>query len=260
MKKRCIWFTIFLVVVSFTVIVNTALCKIDQRSIVGLWLFDEPDGQIAKDFSGNGHDGQFKGAAVRVAGKYGKALELAGKDYVNVPNSAGLSIGKQFSMHLWFYAKDKSNWRQFIAKDNEYLFRIDPPSEGNKISAFIKAGGAWEPRVSASVPDLEKWTHVVATYDGDLVKIYVNGKASAQGSRPGNVSSTNNPLEFGRWGGALIGDDIGYFIGMLDEIALFSVALTDSDVLEAMDGLQRFRASVDVSEKLASTWGNIKKE
>jgi hypothetical protein len=76
MKKRFIWFTVFwAIMLNFIIIVNTGLCKIDQRSIVGLWLFEEPDGLIAKDFSGNGNDGQFKGAPVRVAGKYGKALE-----------------------------------------------------------------------------------------------------------------------------------------------------------------------------------------
>ena len=250
-------FSHILIPVVIIVSSNIASGAIDQAKIVGLWLFDESGGDITRDSSGNGHDGKITGAQ-RVAGKFGNALEFKGKDFVTVPDAQDLRVGEKFTMQAWFFARDIGNWRQIIAKDNEYLLRIDPPQEGNKMSAFIKVNNAWEPRVSAAVPELETWIHIAATYDSDQVKLYIDGAMSGNGSRPGKVSPTKNPVEFGRWGGGLIGDDVGYFIGIIDEIAIFNTTLTEKDIKETMNGLQKFSMSVEASGKLAVAWGKIK--
>ena len=36
---------------------SSSFSKIDPQTIVGLWLLDEGGGELAKDASGNGHDG-----------------------------------------------------------------------------------------------------------------------------------------------------------------------------------------------------------
>jgi hypothetical protein len=230
---------------------------IDQKKIAGLWLFDELDGDIAKDSSGKGNDGKIKGA-VRVVGKFGNALELSGKGYVEVPDADGLKISGNFTMQAWFLAKDINNWRQLIAKDNEYLLRIDPPAEGNKMSAFVRIDNAWEPRASAAVPILGTWTHFAATYDADQLRIYVDGVPSGQSARPGKIVKTKNVVELGRWAGGLVGDDVGYFVGLFDEFAIFNAVLSEEDIKESMNGLQKFKAPVEALGKLAVTWGRIK--
>ena len=48
---------------------------IEREGLVGLWLFDEGEGEVLKDLSGNGNDGQIAGAKW-VKGKFGKALEF----------------------------------------------------------------------------------------------------------------------------------------------------------------------------------------
>jgi hypothetical protein len=257
MQAKPLLLSFILILVVFGTAINTALGAIDPASIVGLWLFDETEVALARDSSGRAHDGEITGAK-RVAGKFGKALEFDGDDFVTVPDAEDLRIGDQFTMQAWFFARDIGSWRQLIAKDNEYLLRIDPPAEGNRMSAFVRVGGAWEPRASAFVPSLETWTHFAATYDGDQLIVYVDGALSGQSSRPGNIQQTNNPVEFGRWGGALIGEDIGYFIGMIDEIAIFDDVLTEDDIAETMDGLQVFRVSVEALGKIAITWGKIR--
>ncbi len=54
--------------------------KIDPKTIVGAWLFDEGQGDSAGDSSGYNRDGNLQGGAKWVEGKFGKALELNGKD------------------------------------------------------------------------------------------------------------------------------------------------------------------------------------
>ncbi|MCD6508655.1 LamG domain-containing protein, partial [Candidatus Poribacteria bacterium] len=171
-----------------------------------------------------------------------------------------LQIGKQLTMMAWFFAKDISTWRQLIAKSDEYLLRIDPPQEGNKMSAFVKAQGNWEPRASAFVPKKEEWIHFAATYNADeksnQLKVYVNGVFSGSSTRPGKVAPTTNPVEIGRWGGG------SYFVGIIDEAAIFNVALTDKDIQTVMEsGLQKIisgQLAVEPSGKLTTLWGEIK--
>ena len=239
--------------------VDISNADLDPKTLVGAWLFDKAGGDIARDSSGNGHDGQVKGT-VRVPGKFLNALEFDGDDFVEVVDADDLRLSKQFSMLVWFFAEDVNSWRQLIAKDNEYLLRIDPPGEGNNMSAFVNVGG-WEPRASASVPELETWTHFAATYDGNELKVYVNGVLSGQSSRLGKPQSTDNPVEFGRWGGALLGDDVGYFVGIIDEIAIFNAVLTEDELQILMEAglLEALDLSVLPLGKLATLWGVLKR-
>ena len=50
---------------------------IDTNAALGIWLFDEGNGNTAMDSSNNGNDGELVGAKW-VAGKYGEALKFEG--------------------------------------------------------------------------------------------------------------------------------------------------------------------------------------
>ena len=51
--------------------------EIDPETVVGVWLFDEGEGEIAGDSSENGNGGKIFGAKW-VDGKFGKALDFDG--------------------------------------------------------------------------------------------------------------------------------------------------------------------------------------
>ena len=70
-----------------------SFAAIDPSTIVGLWHFDEGDGNIVADSSGNGHDGEIDGA-IWSGGKLGDGLEFDGDDSVIVPDAPDLRIGE----------------------------------------------------------------------------------------------------------------------------------------------------------------------
>jgi hypothetical protein len=255
--RNLVFSSIIIFLISITI---SSFANIKPENIVGVWLFDEGKGDTVTDSSENGHDGEISGAKW-VDGKFGKALEFEGAQFVTVPDAPELQIGEQLTMQAWFFAKDISDWRQIIAKSDEYLLRIDPPQEGNKMSAFVKPGGSWEPRASASVPEKETWIHFAAVYDSDSkgseLKVFVDGVLSGQSLRPGKVAKTVNPVEFGRWGGG------SYFVGIIDEVAIFNAALEEADISNTMsNGLGKLisGAAVNAKGKITTTWGNIKSE
>ena len=235
-----------------------SVAEIDPETAVGVWLFDEGGGNETKDASGNDHDGTINGAKWK-DGKFGKALEFDGGQWVTIESTPELQVGEELTMMAWFFATDIGDWRQLIAKSDEYLLRIDPPQEGNKMSAFVKPGGSWEPRASANVPDEDTWIHFAATYDSNAknqqLVVYVNGKQAGVSTRPGDIAVTGNAVEIGRWGGG------SYFVGIIDEAAIFNVVLSEDDLATiAEHGLAKALGGLAVAptNKLATTWATLK--
>ena len=237
---------------------RVGIAEIDPETAVGVWLFDEGGGNETKDASGNDHDGTINGAKWK-DGKFGKALEFDGGQWVTIESTPELQVGEELTMMAWFFATDIGDWRQLIAKSDEYLLRIDPPGEGNKMSAFVKPGGSWEPRASAHVPDEKKWIHFAATYDSNAkneqLVVYVNGKRAGVSTRPGDIAVTGNAVEIGRWGGG------SYFVGIIDEAAIFNTVLSEDDLTTiAEHGLAKALGGLAVApaNKLATTWATLK--
>ncbi len=239
----------------------TARADIDPTTAVGVWLLDEDGGDTAADSSGRGFDGELNGPDWAV-GKFGAALQFDGASWVSIADQPELQATEQLSMMAWFFAEDIGDWRQLIAKNDEYLLRIDPPGEGNKMSAFVKPGGAWEPRASATVPNLDEWIHFAATYeqepkgDVDHLKVYVNGILAGQSTRPGKIGAAGGAVEIGRWGGG------SFFVGIIDDVGIFNVALAEEDILAiAENGLQAALGGlpVDSRGKLTVAWGDLRR-
>lgn len=233
--------------------------EIDIEKASGVWLFDEGAGDDVEDSSGKENHGTINGAKW-VDGKFGDGLEFNGGQSVLIESTPDLQLGDEHTMMAWFYATNIGDWRQIIAKNNEYLLRIDPPGEGNKMSSFVHIGG-WEPRASAGVPATDTWIHYAATYDSganaDQLVVYVNGERKGSSTRPGKGVGNNDPVTFGRWGGG------SFFVGIIDEVAIFKSVLTEDDLQTIMEhGLEKTIkgiADVKAKDKLAVTWGSLKK-
>ena len=75
---------------------------ISPDSIVGIWLFDEGEGVVTADSSGNGHDGELIRNVVWAEGKFGSGLSCTGvyRDRVEIPHAEALTLSS-FTMAIW---------------------------------------------------------------------------------------------------------------------------------------------------------------
>jgi len=113
-----------------------------------------------------------------------------------------------------------------------------------KVMFAFQPEEAGSPRAYFSTRPVElgRWTHVAASYDGRVVRIYLNDQLDAQYASPGRVRESDAPLLIGnsfdpRWlttfSGDLrvgpAGDATPYyaFIGMIDEVRISSQARTE---------------------------------
>ena len=83
--------------------------------------------------------------------------------------------------------------------------------------------------------------------------MWLNGVDDGHFDASGTIASSKNPINFGK---RVEDDNTYFFIGDLDEVAVFNVALAEADIKEIMKGLSP--SAVLASGKLSTMWGNVK--
>lgn len=148
--------------------------------LVAAYGFEEADGNSIIDLSGQGNNGLLDGA-VRVAGRFGRALKFDGQGaQVIIPHTSALNLRSSFTLAAWIRPEPSANsWPAVIEKEGDLYFlyagadRVLLPSGGGTF------GGANEGVVAPEVIVAGTWSHLAVTYDGSMLKIYVNGRPMA---------------------------------------------------------------------------------
>jgi len=226
--------------------------------------FDEGAGEIAMDASPNGNDGILHGVGW-TDGKYGSAVEFSGEaeTWVEVPDSPSLDITDGISILCWLYPTQFTDeWFRIIVKTDAndeapwmvYGIYEEGATDGKTGFIFATSGGVQNGASADPIP-LNEWTHIAATYDGSMARMYYNGNvvAEAAAEASGPMDTNDVPISIGR-------NNIGmreHYIGLMDEIAIFSRALSQAEIQGAMD---QVLATVEPSEKLPMTWGFVKSQ
>ncbi len=209
--------------------------QVNPESIAGLWLLDEGSGTIARDSSGHAYHADLKGNPAWVKGKFGRALEFEGSSYLEIRDSArNLAFGgvSPFSITAW--VKNQAGGT-IMGKFNggvigAYIVQV---SGGGTIS-FHREVDPWAYDGTKALPSND-FGHVAVTYDGAKMKIYVNGVFDAEQDRGAQNTDTATPVLIGAR--MTQGVPSEFFTGVLDEVAIFNVALTEEQIKAVMKGL-----------------------
>ena len=195
-----------------------------------LWLkFNEGSGNIAYDSSFYNNHGTIYGATW-TDGKFGKALSFDGvDDYVEVPYDASLDPSSELTIEHWIYPRAFATgvtqrivqraggtWGTYLVVDSSELwFYVDTTDDG----------GSWQ-RVKYALPSTHQWYHIVGTYDGSELRLYVNGElkdSTPQSKAPDKAEGI--PLNIGRTQAG-----IQYFNGTIDEVRIYNRALSENEI------------------------------
>ena len=85
--------------------------------------------------------------------------------------------------------------------------------------------GSWS-TITTSIPTVNTWFHVCATWDGTSMKLYVNGALASSASKTGTITYTSNNTTIGK-NSTLSGFE---WDGKIDEVALFNYALSERQI------------------------------
>ena len=229
-----------------------------QMGIVSYWSFDAGSGDIVEDIAGN-NDCIIKKDPKWGNGKKDGGLILNGSTtYLDCGNDASFNITKTLTIAVWVNIKAFGNWDGIVTKgvnSGPYAMQMwgdgslrFSPNWGNP--AGFKGAGSFNTNTKMVAGE---WNHAAITYDGAKARFYINGIP--------DTLEVDQAFTFGTNTDSLIlgcdfpgGDE--YFDGVMDEVLIFSRALTEAEILKVMAGGGTI--SVNPDGKLGATWDMIK--
>lgn len=228
MKARVSFFVV--AVPALLVLCGSASSDVPTQGLISYWTFDEGGGTTAYDSAGNNHGTVY--GATWTTGQINGALSFQRVgDYVEVSDSPILNTTNQITLSAWINENSVGIWRfaKIISKGADYYtphYELYSGSSQNKY-VFIVHTGSVE-HVVSNVDAMTGWVHLVGTYDGSEMKIYINGSLDNVKALTGPISTANNPLYIGK----RQNDYERYFNGSIDDVRIYDRALSPEEIQE----------------------------
>lgn len=150
-------------------------------------------------------------------------------EYIELPHSQGLDLLKnKITVMAWVFPLNNKQLSDIVAKGDHIVLQ----SGGRTLTFF--AGGWGRGVCESGLPAdwANKWHHIAGVYDGNSLKLYIDGILSASEGRllPGNLLSHQKWMvkrneEF---------PEMRYFKGQTEHVKIFAEPLTDSEVRAEM--------------------------
>ena len=216
-SMRTIWATCVLVLASGTV------ARASEDGLVGHYTFDEGAGTIIRDKTGRGNDGRNHGAEF-LRGKAGTALRFDGvDDYVDFGPAPGLKFKNSVTVTAWVYP-------EIVPKSPALIV-------GRRMNSFglfqhtMTAHCIWyavgHPKPYGSgLMERRRWNHVAGTFDGKVLKIYLDAQLVTDSKSPFGDVVNRGPFRMGGPAGS-------FFKGLISGVKIYDRALTEQEIAAA---------------------------
>jgi hypothetical protein len=217
--------------------------------LVLFYTFDEDSAKV-RDQSGRGNDAYWVGAPVYEAGAKGKAARFRSKDAYVVAPAPELSMNgwSGMTVSLWVSLSGYTTYGHVINRgplstDKQGAFELAVGhGYGKGIFVVQNKSGTPCPTVVAGPGNLplNQWCHLAGTYDGEMMRYYVDGKLEKET----RIAASPTPVWDGPGTKLVIGNmsrlpfvnwsDM-YFNGLVDELRIYNRALAEEEVKQLSD-------------------------
>ncbi|MAE64864.1 MAG: hypothetical protein CMJ18_11400 [Phycisphaeraceae bacterium] len=223
--------------------------KILDLNPVGYWRLGESSGTNAAD-EVSASDGTYRnGVSLGQTGVMGADTSAGfdgSNDYVEIPHVADFLVDEG-SIQFWFKASRTSSRRGLFTKDSSGFDtggHVSIYIGSKRVKVRLQSTSSSKTLQSAQI-SADAWYHVVLTVGAGGMKLYLNGAEVDTDSYTGGLGTSSGgtgnlePIALGSnsWGS----DDLvvtplqNYFSGDIDEVAIFSYALSPAQISTAAD-------------------------
>lgn len=235
LQKKFVSLVMVVVLVNFCMPVSA-----DIDAPVSHWTFDEGDGTTAFDSAGS-NNGAISGATW-TNGKINNALNFSSDGAkVVIADSTSLDPINAFTLSAWvnpsqFRGNGDQNGNIILCKwasnfTGQYLLNA---FTGGNVNFRVSNGSAADLLTVNNALTINSWQHIAAEWNGEFIKIYVNGLLA--GEKSTNITSIYNH-EYGDdylavgygTGGAYPGWS---FKGGIDDVRYYDYALSGDEVYQ----------------------------
>jgi hypothetical protein len=203
-------------------------CVEPPANLVAWWAGDGN----AQDLAGDNH-GTLEGDVVFNDGMIEQAFSFDGEgDYVSVPDAPSLNPQAALTVDAWIRRSAQVGpWDPVVKKaggengDQTGGYTLEFSGDHIAFQVFLE-NEWWVSSPSAALPS-DEWAHVAGVYDGEYVRLYVDGVEIATAANAlGSIAPSDNELHIGhdpsnpdRW-----------YNGLIDEVDVFDRALSADEI------------------------------
>lgn len=191
---------------------------------VAMWDFASNTGNTTPDSSGNNNTGTLNNVTWRGDICSGCATFSGTNSFINVADSASISMTTQLTVSMWVMAGSSQGTDQrLIAKNYSWDVKLNGAGRYPQFSG----GGAYA--VMNTPMQVGMWQHLVMTFSNGTVKGYMNGQpvTFSANTFKGGEKITNYAY------GLRIGADsdaANNYTGTLDDVRLYNRVLSDAEI------------------------------
>jgi hypothetical protein len=209
----------------------------------GLEAYYSFDAEQADDSSGNRRNGVWEDSNGRTAtGAYGdghgggRAAKFDDNSRIAVHAFESFEWGDRFSVSLFFKRTGGEGNYQGIVNNGYYNhgsfeIRMGREQGGQMLGGGViteNHGEAWD-HVGLTAA-INEWHHVAMVYNDEKVHFYVDGVPEPHATDDsGNMVEVSNPVYIGQAGD---GTDHEYFVGLIDEVKLYTRVLEEFEIAD----------------------------
>jgi hypothetical protein len=205
-----------------------------QPQTMGYWNMDEGSGTTAADSSVNGYDGTLQPSptwstdtpVTHFSNLTSLSFDRADNDYVRIPGTPNIDNLQHFTLATWVKLNSTpgGNMRFITLGIEKAVLRYDDDA----LHFYVKIDGALHGILAIdALSSSGSWLHAAGTYDGEDMRLYLNGVEQSSLSVSGAVfvgdgvhlSSSGETLD-----------------GLLDDVRVFGRALSATEIKALAEG------------------------
>jgi hypothetical protein len=192
----------------------------------------------------DGNPGTLVNGTTFAPGQFRQSFSFDGvNDYVNVNSTSNLQIATALTVSAWInLAEDPStrssqaiivkgvdaqaplDWALHVTGND---FTISGPG---RLRPHVMAGGQWVYFDGSTVLQTNRWYHVAMSYDGTVLRVYLDGQLDGAVPLSGTIQVSSGSLRIGAY--APVNGTVSkhFFSGRIDEPAIFNRGLTVNEL------------------------------
>lgn len=161
----------------------------------------------------------------------GEALSFNGTgQHILVSNGPDFSGVNEMTLETWIYPQNIAGTvRTIFSSWNPIQYQITITSGIVQFAVLTENGG--QTASSTFAINADEWVHIAGTYDGNKLRVIINGELAGETDLTGTVAPSSGDLYIGRDSAI----PAGSFVGMMDEIRMWNRALTACEIHNNMN-------------------------
>jgi hypothetical protein len=210
-------------------------------------------GRAAVDSSGHSLNGAYVNEPNKVAGPIGNAVKFDGTDYIDLGRPAALQLTSSMTVSAWIKSSYDPRDDAVIVSSRfkQVGFQLDTTDDNGPRTIGFKLTspcGTMMARYGATPLALDTWYYVTGVYDAEAktMDVYLNGELDngvLAGPVMGMQKASGKDVYIGRRsdfdGLILRRSDSDRFTGEIDDLRIYSVPLTQTEIVADMRGIPR---------------------